>query len=193
MPWAPDYATLEEARRYLRVPPGDTSDDAYIAGLITAASRTVDAACRRQFGTASGVRTYPASWAAQLVDGTGWTVDVDDVPDASTATVTVAGTPAAVTWWPFNAVANGHPYRAVRMTTAPTGDIVVTADFGWTAVPVQVTGAVLLQVARWFARRESPFGVAGSPGEGSELRLLSRLDPDVPTMLLGLIRYRRTG
>jgi len=48
--------------------------------------------------------------------------------------------------------------------------------------------ACLLQSSRIAARRDSPFGVAGSPETGSELRLLDRVDPDVAVTLS---RYRR--
>ena len=42
--------------------------------------------------------------------------------------------------------------------------------------------AAQLQSSRIYARRATPFGVAGSP-EGGIVRLLSRLDPDVELML----------
>jgi hypothetical protein len=49
-------------------------------------------------------------------------------------------------------------------------------------VPAPVTAGALLQSCRIHARRQSPYGVAGSP-EGGIVRLLSRLDPDVELML----------
>jgi hypothetical protein len=59
----------------------------------------------------------------------------------------------------------------------------VTALWGWTAVPVAVKQATLLQASRFFSRRHSPYGVAGSPELGSEIRLLARVDPDVGVSL----------
>jgi hypothetical protein len=70
---------------------------------------------------------------------------------------------------------------------------VVVAQWGWTAVPAQVIAAAKLQSNRWNKRRNSPLGVAGSPEQGSEIRLLARLDPDVATVLAGLSRRRRVG
>lgn len=52
-------------------------------------------------------------------------------------------------------------------------------------VPDVIQMATLLQAARFFKRKGAPFGIAGSPEMGSELRLLSRLDPDVELMLFG--------
>jgi hypothetical protein len=56
-----------------------------------------------------------------------------------------------------------------------------------------VLAAAKLQCARWNFRRDAPAGVAGSPDQGSEIRLLSRLDPDVAVSLAGLSRPRRAG
>jgi hypothetical protein len=49
--------------------------------------------------------------------------------------------------------------------------------------PAPVKLACMLQASRLVKRRDSPFGVAGSPEFGSELRLLSKLDPDVENLL----------
>ena len=59
----------------------------------------------------------------------------------------------------------------------------VTAKWGWTATPPAVVNANLILASRFLKRRDSPFGMAGSPEMGNELRLLSKLDPDVAVML----------
>jgi hypothetical protein len=59
----------------------------------------------------------------------------------------------------------------------------VTATWGWTAVPATIKKATLLQASRFYKRRDAPFGVAGSPDMGSEMRLLAKVDPDVEVML----------
>lgn len=51
------------------------------------------------------------------------------------------------------------------------------------STPSAIVNACLLQASRFWSRRSSPFGVAGSPEFGNELRLLNRLDPDVEVML----------
>lgn len=50
-------------------------------------------------------------------------------------------------------------------------------------IPPGVHVAALIQSSRLFHRKDSPYGIAGSPAEGSELRLLARLDPDVDALL----------
>ena len=101
---------------------------------------------------------------------------------------------------PDNAPADGRPWTALGVASAPTptypgspAALVVVARWGWSAVPAQVTAAAYLQVARWNYRRDSPHGIAGSPDAGGETRLLARLDPDVKTTMAGLSRRRRVG
>jgi hypothetical protein len=195
MAWAPDYVDLLETKAYLRVPGDDTADDGWIADLITAASQAVNARCHRQFGTAVATRVYEAAEAVPdiMVPGT-WLLVVDDIrPDAADTIVTVGGVqldPAGYVLLPRNAPADARPYTTLRLGVQPAGDVAITTGFGWPQVPKQVRTACLVQIARWHVRRESPYGIAGSPDLGSEQRLLAKLDPDVAVMLVRLSRVQ---
>ena len=68
-------------------------------------------------------------------------------------------------------------------------ELAITGLWGWPAVPTSVKVATLLQASRFAIRRDSPYGIAGSPSEGSELRLLAAVDPDVK-VAIGK-KYRR--
>jgi hypothetical protein len=102
---------------------------------------------------------------------------------------------------PRNAATKTRPWTRLAVARAsavqPTGcepELGGTAQWGWTAVPVPVTLACRLQASRFNARRDSPYGVAGSPDQGgSELRLLARVDPDVGVSLRSYVRPRRAG
>lgn len=192
MPWAPDYLTAEQAADFVRAPGVDVDE---LGTWCTAASRAIDKRCNRQFGQVAApvARTYrrPAAWSSVL--GL-YLVEVDDVQDVTGLTVGgVAYAESGVTLLPDNAAADGRPYERLGFVDCPTGPVVVSARWGWSAVPAQVVGACKLQVSRWAARRDSPYGIAGSPSDGSEMRLLARLDPDVSTTLAGLSRRRRVG
>lgn len=187
--WSPDYATVEQLRDYTGI--DDEASDAQLAGAITAASRTIDAYCNRQFGKveAPELRTYYArDWTA---------VDIDDLM-TMTALVVLADGAAVVPdrLWPRNAVAKGRPWTRLYL---PGGlipwpsTITITATWGWTDVPETVRQACLLQATRVFKRKDSPFGVAGSPEMGSELRLLAKADPDVAVMLADYVRRGRVA
>lgn len=192
MPWKPDYLTADDAADFVRAPGVDLEE---LATWCTAASRAVDKRCNRQFGKvdAPAARTYRRPAVYDQVTGL-WLVEIDDVYDATGLTVGgVAYADSGAVLLPDNAAADGRPYERLGFTDDPDVPLVVAALWGWSAVPAQVVGACKLQVSRWAARRDSPYGVAGSPSDGSELRLLARLDPDVATTLAGLSRRRRAG
>lgn len=158
---------------------------------LEAASRSVDRYCGRQFGVLSAVaaRLYTAEWnyAANAHE-----VIIDDV--MTTTGMIVESEDTAVTDYtllPLNAAGNSRPWTMIRFgeTVSTTlGQIEVTALWGWTAVPDAVKAATLLQASRLFKRKGAPFGIAGSPEMGSEMRLLAKIDPDVAVMLSD---YRR--
>lgn len=195
MPWQPDYITTEQLKAYLYVQSSDVADDVQLSVWCTAASRAIDAKTNRQFGQLAGPagRTYRGPAAYDVVSGL-WLVEIDDLQDI--AGFTINGQPYAASGavlLPDNAPADNRPYERLGFTDQPDGPTVGVGRWGWDAQPEQVTGAAYLQANRWNARRASPLGVAGSPDQGSELRLLSRLDPDVATTLAGLSRRRRAG
>lgn len=183
--WAPLYVPVDTLEDFVRV----NADNPYVGTYGEAASRAVDGYTFRQFGQLPAVDTwtYPCHRAAQLPNGR-WLLMVDDVQDTADMAVTVGG--SAVTdyqMWPPNSAAKGRPYVGITLSDRPALDVDagVTVRFGWNAVPAGVTAATWLQVNRWNARRESPYGVAGSPNEGSEIRLTAVLDPDVRAILSG--------
>jgi hypothetical protein len=199
MAWAPDYTTTTVLADYMRAV--DTDDAAQMALAITASSRAIDLAAGRQFGkvATSEARYYRVRW--DLTD-LAWTVDVDDVYAA--AGLAVAMDPSRDQSWdtavtdfvlrPRNSAVKGKPFtylsigRTVRLCRGD--EVQVTTDkFGWSAFPNVVVQACLLQSSRLMMRRDSPFGVAGSPANGgSELRLLAKLDPDVDVMVRSVTR-----
>lgn len=197
MPWKPDYLLLSEAKSYLRI--ADTVDDAELAVAITAVSRLIDTACNRQFGVlaAPAARTYGR--APLLNQETGlWELEVDDVQ--TTTGMLINGTAfatAGATMLPYAAPADGLPWTRIGVPSWPIYSYpgapvtnVITALWGWTAVPGAVPMAARLQLNRLGFRRDAPAGVAGSPDQGSEIRMLAKLDPDA-LKLLGTVRRRR--
>src|SRR6266540_947213 len=195
MTWAPDYATAADLAAYARI--GDAVDDTQLALAVTAASRSVDGFTRRQFGlvAAPEARVYTAEWDTRRAR---WVIQIDDLMTATGLTVTVpTGTVDLYAKQPANAAQLARPWTRLvvdkQAAFSPTGaesEVTVTAQYGWTTVPTPVKQATLLQASRVFARRESPYGIAGSPDMGSELRLLDKVDPDVAVMLVPYVRNR---
>jgi hypothetical protein len=197
MTWAPLYATAADLRTYMRAG-SDTSDDASVyTPALTAASRAIDMSAGRQFGSvASEARVYTAVQERSGV----YRIPIDDTQAVATLAVDLDGTftyATAVTDFrqlPVNGPVKGRPYTDIEL--GPTAGVSLGGDryratsaWGWTAVPATIVAATLLQASRIAKRRDAPFGVAGSPEMGNELRLLAKLDPDVVVMVSAYRRY----
>lgn len=202
MAWGGDYCSVAELKTHLRI--ADSADDTPLGICVTAASRAIDKACNRQFGSASQTRYY--RWAGEVVEGRP-AIAIDDLMTTAALTVKLDqgydGTyEQTLTYqtdfdlWPFNAAADGIPWTHVVFrpdaAVLPAGfarELEVVGTFGWTAVPTVVKQAALIQAALFFVRRDSAYGVTGSPEVGSELRLLERLDPEVAVALAPVRRW----
>ena len=187
MGWAPAYATEGELTAHSRA---HDLDDASVSLAIATASRAIDDRCKRQFGRVpvAEARSYiPRASRAR----SGWLVPIDDLMTTTglLVAVDVDGDGIAETvvtayrLRPVNDVAKGRPWTELLIPSAVVplvaGAVQLTALWGWPGVPDSIRQACLLQASRLLARRDAPFGIAGSPETGSEMRLLSTLDPDV--------------
>lgn len=195
MAWAPDYLTDDQLKSYERI--ADEVDDAQIAWAITTASRAVDEHCSqghdRQFGIVDEPeeRWYTARWSSHRRR---WVVTVDDFQTTAGLVVTVGETVVSgPRLLPLNAAKKGRPWEQIVLPSdvdvcGEEGEVSAVALWGWATVPVAVEQATALQASRLLARRNSPFGVAGSPEAGSEFRLLAKVDPDVAVSLKNYVR-----
>lgn len=202
MVWAPDYTSVAALKAYVRIPILDTQDDVQLALAVTAASRAVDNATNRQFGlvAAPEARYYTADYDSCERR---YTVEIDDLMVVTGASISADGSGDGVydipvstySLKPVNAASKGKPYTQLWIGTDVSipyrgaDGVQVTARWGWTDVPDTVEQATLIQASRFFTRREAPFGIAGSPDSGSEMRLLARVDPDVQLMLQSYYRW----
>lgn len=193
MSWAPPYTTTSDLAGYLGV-----NDSPGLALPIEAASRAIDQATGRQFGSATQTRTYRPRWARNC-----WYVNTDDIVTLS-AVENHDGTEITdYVLTPRNAVPNGKPYTGIEFHSAPFGwyagypvnhhhsVITLTGVFGWPEIPDAITLATQIQAARLYARRDSISGPLSSEkvddvayGYGS----LTELDSDVLTVVAP---YRR--
>lgn len=196
MAWKPVYATTEDLKAFLNINVSDSVDDAFLGLAVEAASRAIDVSCNRQFGAVAVAeeRFFTARYDRARCR---WVVPIDDLMSTTNFAAEVQDsdgqTVGAIDDYvlePRNGAQTGRPWTQLMVrpssTQKPIGtpdEVAVTALWGWTAVPDTIKTACLLQASRFHHRRESPYGVAGSPDMGSELRLLARLDPDVAVMV----------
>ena len=205
------YADLATFLDFVRDADGTDSDLATIA--LEASARAIDRACNRSFNVAAAavstryfsyvrprevdypISSYPATWYRHSIltiddvfDDAGMVVQFDTAGDATYATTTTA-----YRLGPINAAARSMPFMQAVFdagTYPPTHlwGVKVQALWGWDAIPQTIVHANLLQAARFFKRRDAAFGIAGSPEMGNEIRLLSKLDPDVALMVAAFKR-----
>ncbi len=188
--------TLAEFREFLRVPDSFTTDDDVMQRCLDAAVSVVDEHCGARFRrfdlAASATAWHLDPWGRADRDG-GWGADIPDLMTETGLLVVAAGTETdSYRLTPRNAAGRGRPWTGVEVDAASCVDIAVTGRWGWTVTPDAVQQARLMQAQRFYQRRDSPFGIAGSSDQGgTELRFVSRfVDPDVTVLLRGYVRGR---
>jgi hypothetical protein len=183
------YASLAQVKAALRLT--DTVDDTLIENAIESASRRIDGYTSRWFYKTeqTPVQVYPATLyeCGTLNDmaTTSVTVKIDSVGDGSYATTWTQGQQYQLE--PLNAGLSGKPYRRIvaingfNFPVAVDKPLVqVTAQWGWNAVPSDVTQACILLSMRQFARLNAALGVVGFADMAMQVRAV---DPDVRDLL----------
>ena len=193
------YATVEELRQVLDIPPGQEQNDVDLQRAIDAATAWIDWFTGRTFGRSAAdvakVLTAVSESVVPLVDlsSTAPTVEVDTDGDRTFATTLVpdqyqltptSGPPfSQLRAWPY-------PPEGTDPVVFVEGELVrVTGQWGSVdargRLPANVNEACLLLGARWFKRRETPMGVLSQPELDVFARLTDR-DPDVHALLFPL-------
>ena len=172
------YATLEELKVYANAT--KTTYDDLLSDALDAASRGVELVTRRQFNAADAVsaRVYhPTSSRLVEVDDfhttTGLIVKIDSGDDGTYET-TWATTDYELR--PLNGVVGGQPgwpYSQVWSVgtqwfpqCAQRATVEVTANWGWSAVPLPVKQATLMLAEEFYKMKDAPFGIAGNDNYG---------------------------
>lgn len=184
------YATIQQVKDALRVT--DAIDDSLIELSIEAASREIDAYCQRVFYSTTATRTYKTD--------SSFLCAIDDL--VSLTSLKTSTTTAWDTTWstsdyqlePTNGISGGltQPYNRIRAINTlvfpilPEVTVQVAGVFGWSAVPMDVRIACILQAQRLFKRFDSPLGVIGMGDLGS-IRV-SRVDSDVQALLAPYVK-----
>lgn len=199
------YCTVQEIRDQFG-DEGTNLDVTHIERVINATSRAIDRHCGRKFWLDAAVvaRTYRPRDAYRVFvddigDTTGLLVKTDTTGDGTFDTTWDA---ADYELEPRNAAveatgSTGDPYSFSRIVAIDDkafpvdvrrATLQITAKFGWSEVPDDVTEACIVKAASLFKRREAPFGIAGF-GEFGVVRI--RKDEDVVNLLSPYVRIAR--
>ena len=185
------YATLAEVKAALRIT--DTIDDTLLETAIESASRLVDGYAGRNFYSAgSAVRYFaPDTVLVTEIDdlisltSLETSSNLDGTYDITWSTTDyqlepLNGKVDGLTGWPSTRIrAVGNYLFGVNIGEAV---VKVTGTWGWSAVPIAVKQATVIQASRIFKRLDSPLGVLSSPDLGY-IRVGTRLDPDVQQLV----------
>lgn len=187
------YATLSEIKTYLSTT--STNDDSRLENSIEAASRAIDAICRRQFFSATSTKYFAADAHdfARLPDDllSATEVAVDDGSRNYTA----------LSASDYELEPTTTPY--VEIYISPTVDkefptdrrgVKITGSWGYCTTgqhPVAIKNACLILAVRYFKRRDAAFGVLGTPELGFQ-RIMSK-DPEVKNLLMPYVKMYIVG
>lgn len=190
MPITNGYATLPEVRAALRIT--DSIDDPLLEMAIESASRIIDSYTNRSFYNAgSAVRYFAADndYIVEINDAISLSQiatpsNDDEIFDvvwsaSDYQTEPLNGYVDGLAGWPITRL------RAVGDYTFPyeNGEalVKVTGVWGWSAVPINIRQATVIQASRIFKRLDSPLGIISN--DIGMFRVGTRLDPDVAQLI----------
>jgi hypothetical protein len=192
------YCTLTQIKAGLRVT--DSIDDTLLEMAVESASRAIDSYCNRVFySTGTAVVRYYSPVDSYLCD-------IDDLvsltslftnSDETQSSYNIQWTSEDRQLEPLNGLADGQPtpftrIRAIGDYTFQTlngeASVKVTGVFGYSAVPIAITQATVIQGSRIYKRLDSPLGIIS--GELGTMRVGTRLDPDVAQLVDGFRKVR---
>jgi hypothetical protein len=183
------YCSLAEIKASARIT--DNVDDALLELAVESASRMVDSYTQRYF--------YNAGTATRLfAPQDSYVAEIDDLISLTTLQ-TSDGDDFGTTWAakdyqlePLNGNVDGltgHPATRIRAVDDFIFNVLdgeatvrVVGVWGWSAVPIAVKQATIIQASRIFKRNSSPLGIAGF-GEMGAIRVGVQLDPDVKHLI----------
>jgi hypothetical protein len=184
------YASLSQVKAALRIT--DSVDDSLLEMAIESASRLIDGYTYRYFYNAgTAVRNFAAEDS--------YLVNIDDLVSISELKTTDEIGSEYTTWnatdyqlQPVNGKQDGLniPYTSILAvddklfnTLGSQALVRITGVWGWSAVPIAVTQATIIQSSRIYKRLDSPLGVAGF-GDLGAIRVGRSLDPDVEQLVM---------
>ena len=192
------YCTLTQVKAGLRIT--DSVDDTLLEMAVESASRAIDSYCNRVFySTGTAVVRYYSPQDSYLCD-------IDDLVSLTSLYTNSDETQSSynILWSsedrqlePLNGLADGQPtpftrIRAIGEYTFQTlngeASVKVTGVFGYSAVPIAITQATVIQASRIYKRLDSPLGIIS--GELGTMRVGTRLDPDVAQLVDGFRKVR---
>jgi len=192
------YCTLDEVKTELDI--DDEKYDGMLQGMIEQAKGFIDDFCDRQFDSTAATRYFDGAgsllWIDDLVSIAGVSdgIFLDEDGDGTFAVTAMASTDYIL--YPLN----GTPKTMVKISPASNYSgfasgvkkgvkIVATWGYGAT-VAKPINRASIIQVCRWFKRKDSAFGDVIGTSELGTISMYKGLDPDIAMIFKPYKRYR---
>jgi len=193
------YCTLAELKWQLDITSTDATRDTHLEEVVEGVSRWIDSFCNRYFYADDSATKYFSAVDHDYCV-------VQDLRSITTLKTDNDGDRTYERTWsatdydlmPFDQP-NDFPYTHIR--PAPNGSytfpsfrkgVEIVGNFGWASVPFPIKQACLIQAERVYMRKDAPFGIAGDSRRLSEIHIVSKLDPDVQSLLTGYQRFAVT-
>lgn len=194
------YVSLADMKTYL-FSGRDQKDqvnrhDSRITDAVTSASREINRFCGRQFNKTdtasprtyedSNIRVYrsPRGWRYKVLVDDFWStedlvVTIDDTVVTDYKLLPLDGVVDGEPGWPYNQICHDSIYQG--------SEVVVTAKWGWAAIPGDVKEACKISADFTYSLRGSMFGVVGLSDQGHAMRIRG----DNESAMAKLKRYQR--
>ena len=190
-----EYITLEEVAAELNIE--NDEKDFIIYSHIIRASDMIDRHCHRAFGQVTEARYFDGDSAPLFIDDlvSVTTLKLDEDGDGVYESTML---PADYVLEPYNEI----PKRQVRLSAnSDYGSfaggirkgVEITGKWGYSTVPSVVNEACLIQVSRWYKRRDTGYAVVVGGPETGEIIMYHGLDPDIKNLLTPVIRWTDGG
>ncbi|MBA7602022.1 hypothetical protein ES703_09107 [subsurface metagenome] len=193
-----DYCTLDEVKSELDITSEENDD--MLQGMIGQAKEFIDNFCDRQFDTIAATRYFDGAGPLLFIDdltsisGGSDGIFLDEDGDGTFATTAMTATDYIL--YPLNdtpkTIARISPnsnYSGFASGIKKGVKIVATWGYGST-VPELIRRASIIQVCRWFKRKDSAFGDVIGTSELGTISMYKGLDPDIAQIFKPYKRWR---
>ena len=186
-----NYCTLEEGKEELSIT--TENYDSIFQALITQTKGFIDNYCDRQFDATAATRYFDGSASPLFIDdlasisGIGEGIwldeDGDGTYESAMATTDYIFYPLNTTPKTYAKISTDSDYGGFASGIRKGVKIVGSWGYGST-VPAPIRRASIIQVCRWFKRRESAYADVIGTTELGALIMYKNLDPDVAQLLM---------
>lgn len=189
-----DYCTLDEVKSELNITSEDYDD--MLQGMIEQAKEFIDGFCNREFDTVTAT--------ARCFDGAGTILFIDDLIsiDASGFKLDLDGDGN------YESILATTDYELYPLNTTPKTHIKISSNSNYggfasgikkgveitgtwgyaSTIPKPIRRASIIQVCRWFKRKDSAFADVIGTTEMGQVIMYKGLDPDIALILKPYIK-----